>query len=70
MILKKYEDLPQDLQNDIVKGYYDILAKKKISLFLKRVLDIGMSLILLVILSPIFLILTIWIKIDSQGPVF
>jgi len=70
MILKRYEDLPQDLQNDKVKRYYDILAKKKISLFLKRVLDIVMSLILLVILSPIFLILTIWIKIDSKGPVF
>lgn len=70
MILKRYKDLPQDLQNDKVKRYYDILAKKKISLFLKRVLDIIMSLILLVILSPIFLILAIWIKIDSKGPVF
>ena len=29
-----------------------------------------MSMILLLILSPIFLVLAIWIKIDSQGPVF
>lgn len=70
MILRDYENLPEDLQNDKVKMYYDILAKKKVSLFFKRVFDIIMSLILLAILSPIFLILAIWIKIDSKGTVF
>ncbi len=70
MILKKYENLPKDLQNDEVKKYYDILAKKKGNLFLKRIFDIFMSLILLILLSPVFLILAIWIKVDSKGPVF
>lgn len=70
MILKSYSKLPEDLQNDKVKKYYDILSKKRASLFLKRVFDMIMSFILLVILSPIFLILAIWIKIDSRGPVF
>lgn len=70
MILKKYENLPRELQNDGVRRYYDILSKKKVSLFLKRIFDILMSLILLVVLSPVFLILAIWIKIDSKGPVF
>ena len=32
MILKKYEDLPQEMKNEDVKKYYDILAKKKCSL--------------------------------------
>lgn len=70
MILKSYPKLPEDLQNEEVKRYYDILAKKKIGLFLKRVFDMIMSFILLVILSPVFLVLSIWIKIDSKGPVF
>lgn len=70
MILKEYENLPENLQNDDVKRYYDILAKKKGNLFLKRIFDIFMSLILLILLSPVFLILAIWIKLDSKGPVF
>ncbi len=70
MILKSYQKLPEDLQNEEVKRYYDILAKKKVNLFLKRIFDIIMSFILLVILSPIFLVLSIWIKLDSKGPVF
>lgn len=37
--------------------------------FLKRILDFLLSLIGLIILSPVFLILCIWIKIDSKGPI-
>ncbi len=36
----------------------------------KRIFDIFFSLIGLVILSPLFLIVAIWIKLDSKGPVF
>ena len=70
MILKKYEDLPENMQNEEVKKYYDILTKKKVSLWLKRLFDIIFSLILLIFLSPIFLVLAIWIKLDSKGTVF
>lgn len=70
MILKKFEKLPENMQNEDIKKYYKILSKKKISLFLKRVLDIFISIILLIVLSPIFCVLTIWIKLDSKGPVF
>lgn len=70
MILKKYKDLPENMKNDKVKEYYDILSRKKVNLFLKRFFDIIMSLILLIILSPIFLMLAICIKVDSKGPVF
>lgn len=37
---------------------------------MKRIFDIVVSVIMLVVLSPVFLILTIAIKIDSPGPVF
>lgn len=70
MILKKWEDLPSEFKSDEVKRYYDILKKKKFSLFLKRFFDILVSIIILVIAFPFFVILAILIKIDSRGPVF
>ena len=36
----------------------------------KRVIDFMLSLFALIVLSPIFLILAVWIKLDSKGPVF
>jgi len=37
---------------------------------IRRALDISMSLLLLAILSPVFLVLAVIIKLDSRGPVF
>ena len=37
---------------------------------MKRVFDFVASGLGLIVLSPLFLILTIWIKLDSKGPVF
>ncbi len=70
MILKKWEHLPPEMQTEEVRKYYDILVKKKGSLILKRLFDIVVSLVMLIILFPVFLILAIAIKIDSRGPVF
>ncbi len=70
MKLIKWEELPPEMQTEAVRKYYDILAKRKGSLLIKRIFDVVCSLILLVILSPVFLILAIAIKIDSPGPVF
>ena len=70
MILKDWEQLPEELQLDEVKPYYKILKKKKMSLILKRIFDIVVSFIMLIILLPVFIFLGIAIKIDSKGPVF
>lgn len=70
MLVKEWNELPEFMQVEEVKPYYDILKKKKLQLILKRVFDIVCSFILIVILSPILLILSIWIKSDSKGPVF
>ena len=70
MMLKKWEKLPPEMQTEEVKVYYDILKKKRVGLFFKRVFDIVVSLLMLILLSPVFLILAIAIKIDSRGPVF
>lgn len=37
---------------------------------LKRIIDFILSLVGLIVLSPVFIILCIWIKLDSKGPVF
>lgn len=69
-VLKKWEELPQKLQLDAVRPYYDVLAKKRGSLVCKRIFDVVASVLLLVVLSPVFLALSVAIKLDSKGPVF
>lgn len=70
MRLLKWEKLPLDMQTEEVRLYYDELKKKRFALFFKRTFDILVSLLMLIVLSPLFLILAIIIKIDSKGPVF
>ncbi len=70
MILQKWENLPKEMQIPEVRAYYDILQKRKLSLIMKRLFDITVSSVLLLFLSPVFLILAIAIKLDSKGPVF
>ncbi len=38
--------------------------------FIKRLLDIILSLIAIIVLSPLFLVIAFWIKADSKGQVF
>ncbi|MBQ8762683.1 MAG: sugar transferase [Clostridia bacterium] len=69
-MLRKWEDLPIEMQIPEVRQYYDILNKRKFGIALKRLFDIALSGLLLVVLSPVFLITAIAIKADSKGPVF
>ena len=57
-------------ETETVKKYRASIEKKKISLFLKLFFDKVLALILLIPLSPIILGIAIWIKFDSEGPVF
>jgi len=70
MMLKKWDDLPETLRKEEVRPYYEILRQKRFSLFAKRVFDLAVSAVMLLILSPVFAILAIAIKLDSPGPVF
>lgn len=69
-MLCRWEELPQNMQNDVVRPYYDSLQSKKCSLFLKAVFDRVVSLLMLIGLSPVFVLLAIMIKMDSPGEVF
>ena len=70
MILRRWEDLPPEMRTPEVRKYYDILWKKRGSLVIKRGFDLVMASLLLVLLSPVFLVLAAAIKLDSRGPVF
>ena len=69
MKLQPWDRLPKDMQNEAVRVYYDILQKKKGTLFCKRLFDVAASLLLLLLLSPVFAVTAIAIKLESKGPV-
>ena len=69
MLLKPFENLPDEFKNDEVKQYYDILDKKRKSLLSKRIADIVLSLIMIVFLAIPMLIIAVIIKCSSKGPV-
>ena len=66
----KLQNMPGSMQNEKVKEYAGLLSHKKCSLFFKRLFDIVVSFLILLILSPVMLVLAIAIKLDSKGPVF
>ena len=70
MMLKKWEDLPLVMQTPEVRPYYDSLKCKTFSLLIKRLFDIVCSFLLLLVLSPVFLVLIVVIRLDSPGPAF
>ncbi|WP_010240448.1 sugar transferase [Clostridium arbusti] len=58
------------LNEEVNFNYYEDKYSKSITYhFLKRVIDICGALIGIILLSPVFIIITIAIKIDSKGPV-
>lgn len=70
MKIIQWEKLPADMQTEQVRPYYEALKKRTGSLILKRSFDLLAGILGLMILSPVFLILAICIKLDSKGPVF
>ena len=69
-MLKDWDELPDFMRVPEVRPYYNILKKKQFSLLLKRVFDFVTALVLLLILAIPMAILAIWIKRDSEGPLF
>lgn len=68
--MKKWEELPKYMQCPEVREYYDILQKKKISLFFKRAFDIVAGLGVLLLTAIPMAVIAVMIKLDSPGPVF
>lgn len=58
------------MRTEAVRPYYDILNKKRKTLFAKRAFDLVMASFLLVLLSPVMLVIAIAVKLDSKGEIF
>ena len=47
MVMREWDDLPEEMKTPEVRKYYDILAKRTGSLIAKRLFDIAASVVLL-----------------------
>ena len=70
MKLRKWEELPEKMRTREVRRYYNIIVRHSGWFKVKRVMDICVSLVFLVILLIPMGIIALMIKTDSQGPVF
>lgn len=58
------------MEEAVVVGELEKVKSKALYNVTKRIFDFSFSLICLVLLSPVFLIVAILIKLDSNGPIF
>ena len=70
MTLRNWDDLPRFMQCEEVREYYDILAKKKLSLKLKRAFDVVAGVCVLIVTAIPMLIIAIKVAVESPGGVF
>lgn len=68
-MLRQWEDLSDFMRVPEVKPYWEILNKKRGQLVLKRAFDLVVAIIMLIVLAIPMLVIAVWIKIDSRGPV-
>lgn len=69
-MLKDWKKLPENMQTEEVRPYYEALKKKKCSLLLKRCFDLVLAVCMLLFLWPFLVILAVMIVCDSKGGVF
>lgn len=68
-MLKKWEELPKFMQCNEVRPYWEILWHRRGQLIIKRVFDLVVGLVLLIILAIPMIIISVAIKLDSPGTV-
>ena len=69
MKLRDWDDLPKFMRQDEVKEYYEVLKGHECGLLLKRLTDVVLAALMLLLLSPVMLLVAVAIKLDSRGPV-
>ncbi len=70
MRLKGWNHLPDRMKTKEVRRYYNILVRHTGWFKVKRIMDIVVSSIMLVVLALPMLVIAVMIKLDSRGPVF
>lgn len=69
LFMKRWEELPEVMKNQEVLHYYNMLHEKRGALVAKRIFDLIMSVILIVILLPFMVIIGIAVKATSPGEI-
>lgn len=69
-VIKPWEELPEFMKTPEVRPYWESLNEKRSSIVIKRIFDLLVASILLIILAIPMAIIAVWIKADSEGPVF
>lgn len=69
-MLKRWDDLPEFMRSDAVRPYWEGLSRKRGQLLLKRVFDLLLGIILLILLLIPMAVIAAAVKLDSPGPVF
>ncbi len=65
----QYAKLPQNIQSEVIFECAKELENKRFTLFVKRVFDLVVSLILTIVLSPLLLFCVIAVAVGRDGPV-
>ncbi|MGH9733373.1 MAG: sugar transferase [Candidatus Acidiferrales bacterium] len=60
---------PQPVEPALYPDLFEVVHKRRTSLFLKRTIDVAGSSAALIALAPIFLILAILVRLTSKGPI-
>ena len=68
-MLRKWEELPDYMRTEEVRPYWEILYRKRYQLLLKRVFDLCLGVILLILLAIPMVIIAAAIKAEDGGPV-
>ncbi len=63
-----FDKLPAEFRNDEVRRYYDMLQKRRGSLFVKRAFDIVAAVIILLFIIIPIAVIAVMIRLDSKGP--
>ena len=69
-MLRKWDNLPDYMRTPEVRPYYNALKKKRFSLFFKRLFDICVAALMLIVLIIPMIVIAVMIKLDSKGSVF
>jgi len=69
-MLKKWDDLPEKMRAPEVRPYWELLNRKRGQLVVKRVGDLVLGALLLVLLALPMAVIAVLIRLDSEGPVF
>lgn len=64
-----WDKIPKEMRTAEVLYYYKALSKNKLRIFIKRLFDLLLASLLLVVLAPLMILIAIVIKAESKGPV-